>query len=71
MVPILYAYYNGTGLSTYSSSYMITMAKTTLGNISNGTRTDYLCFTVCDILSMIVFFVFYLHWRSFHHSAIE
>jgi len=61
---------NGTGLSTYSSSYMISMAMTTLGNIEGGSRTDYLYFTVCDILSMIVFFVFYLSWRSFHHSAI-
>lgn len=49
---------------------MISLAKTSLGNISNGNQTAYLVFNACDLLSMIVFFVFYLHWRSFHNEAV-
>lgn len=50
---------------------MITMAKMSLGNIENGNQETYMFITVCDILSMIVLFVFYLHWRSFHEEAVE
>lgn len=50
---------------------MITLAKTSLGNISKGNQTAYLVFNACDILSMIVFFIFYLHWRSFHNEAVS
>jgi hypothetical protein len=50
---------------------MISLAKTSLGNISNGNQTSYLVFNACDVLSMIVFFVFYLHWRSFHNEAVS
>jgi hypothetical protein len=49
---------------------MITLAQTSLGNVIDGDRTMYLVFTACDVLSMIVFFFFYLHWRSFHNEAV-
>lgn len=58
-------------MNKYTESYMITLAKSSLGNIADGDTTTYLIFTVCDILSMLVLFFFYLHWRSFHAEAVE
>ncbi len=66
IVPIVYSYINGKGMNKYSESYMIILAKSSLGNFSNADTTTYMIYTVCDILSMIVLFFFYLHWRSFH-----
>jgi hypothetical protein len=71
MIPIIYAFQKGQALDSYTKSYMIYLAETSLGNISNGDRTAYLIFTICDILSMFVLFLFYLHWRSFHNEAVE
>jgi hypothetical protein len=71
ILPIVYAYFNGTALKKYTESYMITLAKTSLGNLQNGNLTSYLAFTAADILSMLTLFGFYLHWRSFHAEVIE
>lgn len=70
VVPIIYAYINGTGLSSFKSSYTIELAKTSIGNIADGDLYGYLVFTVSDLLSMLVLFGFYLHWRSFHAEAV-
>ena len=71
VIPVIYAYINGTGLSAYKSSYTIELAKTSLGNLYEGEIYGYLVFTVSDMLSMIVLFGFYLHWRSFHAEAVN
>ena len=71
IVPITYAYMNGTGLKNYKESYMIILAKTSLGNIENGNQLSYILFTIADLLSMLALFVFYLHWRSFHNEAVS
>ena len=70
IVPIVYSFQNGKALDSYTKSYMIYLAETSLGNIQNGDRTTYMMFTVCDILSMLVLFFFYLHWRSFHNETV-
>lgn len=33
VIPIVYAFINGTGMKNYKESYMIILAKTSLGNI--------------------------------------
>jgi len=71
IVPIVYAYVNGTGLDSYKESYMIHLAKTSLGNVQDGDRVMYIIFTAADILSMVALFAFYLHWRSFHNEAVS
>jgi hypothetical protein len=71
ILPIVYAFMNGEGLADYKESYMITLAKTSLGNIKNGNQVSYMLFTCADILSMLALFVFYLHWRSFHNEAVS
>ena len=65
--------YHGTGLSKYtsSSSFSITLAKFSLGHIENGDKQTYLIITVCDIISMLILFFFWIHWRSFHNSILE
>lgn len=65
--------YEGTALSTYTSSESVTgtQARLTIGNISNGDRKNYLILTISDILSMLILFVFWLHWRSYHASVID
>jgi len=65
--------FQGTGLSSYSTSgsFTITLAKFTLGNLSNASFQDYLIVTISDVLSMVVLFIFYIHWRHFHRTTIE
>lgn len=65
--------YSGTGLSAYTSSESFTsyQARLTLGNISNGGRYEYLIVTIADVLSMLILFFFWLHWRSFHNGILE
>lgn len=65
--------YKDTGLDTYnqSSSFTMLLAKFTLGNINSGDQRTYLIITIADILSMLVLFIFSLHWRSFHRSVVE
>jgi hypothetical protein len=69
----LVASYNGTGLSTYtnSSSFTMYLSKFTLGNIKDGDRQTYLIITVCDIVSMFILLIFWIHWRSFQSSILE
>lgn len=64
--------YAGSGLSEYSSeSFTTTLARFTLGNTDNGDRRTYLILTISDIVSMLIFFIFWLHWRSYHNSVLE
>lgn len=70
ILPVAYTYITGTGLSSFKSSYTIQLAKSSIGNIEDGNLTAYLVFTVSDLLSMIVLFGFYLHWRGFHNEAV-
>ena len=70
-IPLIHSYYNGTALEKYTDSYMISMARTSLGNIQNGTESDYIIYTVCDLVSMFVLFIFYLHWKSFHKTTVD
>ena len=63
--------YSGTGLSTYTASFTLTLAKFTIGNLSNADRTTYLIITIFDILTMVALFAFYVHWRLFLSSVIE
>jgi hypothetical protein len=65
--------YQGDGLATYtkSSSFTMTLARFTLGNISNGDRQSYLIVTAADILSFLVMVIFYLHWKAFHKGIID
>lgn len=65
--------YQGNGLAKYtaSQSYSMTLARFTIGNITNGNQMDYLIVTLADVISMIVFFAFYIHWRSFHKAVLE
>ena len=63
--------YSGTGLSAYTASFTLTLAKFTLGNLSNADRTTYLIITIFDILTMVALFAFYVHWRLFLNSVIE
>ena len=64
--------YDGTALSTYTSSDSITgiQAKLTIGNISNGGKRDYLIVTIADIASMLVLFIFWVHWNAFHKATL-
>lgn len=71
ILPIVYAFMNGQGLKDYKESYMIALAKTSLGNIQGGNQLSYMLFTCADILSMLALFIFYLHWRSFHNEAVS
>ncbi len=71
IIPIVYIFMNGDGMSSYKSSYTIYLAKTSLGNVDNGDRTMYLFMTAADLISMIILFVFYLHWRSFHAEMVS
>lgn len=65
--------YEGTALADYTSSDSVTgvEAKLTIGNISSGGRKEYLIVTIADLLSMLILFLFWLHWRSFHHSVVH
>jgi len=65
--------YGGIALSDYTASDSITgvEAKLTIGNISNGARKDYLIVTIADLVSMLIFFIFWMHWRSFHNSVLQ
>jgi len=65
--------YQGNGLAKYaaSQSYTMTLARFTIGNISNGNLSDYLIVTISDIMSMLVLFIFYMHWRRFHQAVID
>jgi tellurite resistance protein TehA-like permease len=67
----LYVNYTSDGLSTYKSSFALTLAKFSLGNLNNGSQKDYIMQSACDVLSMLVLFAFYLHWRSFHNELVE
>ena len=58
-------FYDGNGLVGYADSFSLTLAKFSIGNIQLANRTDYLIVTICDILSMITLFAFYVHWRIF------
>jgi hypothetical protein len=65
--------FDGDGLATYtkSSSFTMTLAKFSLGNLSDADGQTYMIVTFADALSFIVMFFFYLHWRSFHKSVID
>jgi neutral trehalase len=65
--------YQGSGLAKYtvSSSFTMSIARFTIGNISNGNRSDYLIITISDVLTMLVLFIFYIHWRRFHQAVLE
>ena len=67
----MYYCYHDTGLSEYPDSFMLTLAKFSLGNLNNADQRAYLVVTICDLLNVIIFFVFYLHFRSFYNSTIE
>ncbi len=57
--------YSSTGLSNYADSFTLTLAKLSIGNLSDADQQKYLTITICDILSMIALFGFYIHWRIF------
>ena len=65
--------FEGTALSTYTSSDSVTgiQAKLTIGNTTNNDRKNYLIFTISDIVSMLILFIFWLHWRHFHKTTLE
>jgi hypothetical protein len=65
--------FDGDGLATYtkSSSFTMTLAKFSLGNLSEADGQTYMIVTFADALSFIVMFFFYLHWRSFHKGVID
>ena len=63
--------FSSTGLDSYTSSFTLTLAKFSLGNLSNADQTEYIIITICDILSMITLFGFYVHWRVFISDLIE
>lgn len=69
ILPLVYSY-SCNNLSTYEPSFTLTLAKFSLGNIYRADRTGYLIITCADIVSMLVFFVFYLHWRHFHADTV-
>ena len=49
----------------------MTLARFSLGNISNGNQQTYLIISIADALSVIIMIIFYLHWRAFHKAAIQ
>jgi hypothetical protein len=65
--------YNGTGLETYTKtpSFTMTLARFTLGNLSEGDRQSYMIVTFADVITLLIMIIFYFHWRAFHKSAIE
>lgn len=64
--------YQGSGLDSYTSqSFTTTLARLTIGNISNGDREDYLIITISDIISVLILFFFWVHWKSFHNSLLD
>jgi hypothetical protein len=65
--------YNGTGLATYTKtpSFTMTLARFTLGNLSEGDRQSYMIVTFADVITLLIMIIFYFHWRAFHKSAIE
>lgn len=65
--------FQGDGLATYtkSSSFTMTLAKFSLGNLREADGETYLIVTVADALSFLVMFIFYLHWRAFHKDVID
>ena len=69
-IPLAYNY-GGDGLSSYTESFTLTLAKFSIGNLSNADQITYLYLTICDILTMVALFAFYLHWRVFVNELIE
>lgn len=67
----LYTNFHSNGLSTYRESFAITLAKFSIGNLNGGNATSYYIESACDVMSMIVLFGFYFHWRSFSHETVE
>lgn len=67
MILPLYLNYFGTGLKDYKDSFTLTLAKFTLGNLDHADQKTYILESVCDVLGMLVLFVFYFHWRAFHN----
>lgn len=69
----LITHYKGNGLSNYtvSKDFGTTLARFTLGNISNGDKQTYALITITDILSYIIMVIFYFHWKSFHNKTIS
>ena len=63
--------YDGTGLSAYTDSFTLILAKFSLGNLTNADQLTYLTVTICDILTMFFLFGFYVHWRLFVNDQIE
>jgi len=62
--------YSSSGLSKYSPSFSIKLASFTLGNLAGGDKTAYLMITFADIVNMIIFFIFYVYWRSFQNNTV-
>lgn len=67
MILPIYINYQGTALNDYQDSFALTQAKFTVGNHEGAGRRIYLALSVCDVLSMLFLFGFYLHWRGFHN----
>lgn len=63
--------YGSKGLQGYADSFTLTLAKFSIGNLSDADQQQYLIITICDILTMIVLFGFYVHWRSFIGDLLE
>lgn len=71
MILPLYQNYQGTALKNFSETFTITQARFTVGNNLDADQREYIILSACDVLSMLVLFAFYIHWRSFHNSLVE
>lgn len=63
----LYINYQDDGLSTYKASFTLTLAKFTLGNLTFADQKTYIMESAVDVLSMVILFGFYIHWRAYHN----
>lgn len=63
----LYVNYQDDGLSTYKASFTLTLAKFTLGNLTFADQKTYIMESAVDVLSMVILFGFYIHWRAYHN----
>lgn len=67
----LFLNYTDDGLKSYKPSFALTLAKLTLGNLSDADQRTYIMESACVVLAMLTLFGFYMNWRSFHFETLE
>ncbi len=62
--------YQEDGLSSYPSSFSLSLVKTTLGNVVTSSQSLVLMHTIISGICNFIFFIFVLHWIRFSNSTV-